>query len=731
MECHNRSEGLKIGTFLCLFLIFASFFFLAGLRVDLITQAHLSVLLLIFLLFIKHFKFGYYGRILFITLSSFIVLRYFLWRVNYTLVYQDFFSFIGAVTLFAAELYGGLMFFFSVFVNIRPLERKSLPLPKNSALWPSVDVIIPSYDEPIELVKITIAAAKNIAYPSDKIAVYLLDDGGTDQKLNAQDERRAAAHQRQAQFKSVCSTFGITYLSRERNENAKAGNMNAALKHLSGELILVLDADHVPTVDILEKTVGSFVQDEKVFLVQTPHFFINPDPIEKNLSLSNRMPSENFMFYKAIQLGLDFWQSSFFCGSAALLRRKALDEVGGFNGVTITEDSETALKLHNLGWTSHYVMHPVISGLQPETFTSFMVQRMRWAQGMVQNFILHNPLVLPNLKIWQRICYLSNMTFWFFPFARVVFLISPGLYLFFGLKIYNANADEFFSYTLPYLAALLLTNHFLFSHVRWAFVSEIYETMQSLFSIRAVLAVLKNPHHPEFSVTPKMETLEHDFISPLAAPFYWIIFITALAAGFGIWQFFNYPEERSLIGITVFWALFNLLLLLAALGALYEHRQRRVNPRIPIHIDAMLRVTIAHNSHALEIPVTIKDISMGGGSLVFEYALALETITKDIFLVIPDKSILPIKVTLANTFKDKQHSYGVKYEHSTPQEYLNIVRFVHGDSGKWVRIQQNLGTDPGLIKSMSFMVNIGVYHGLSHIKRALSSTFKKIIIRYA
>jgi cellulose synthase (UDP-forming) len=80
----------------------------------------------------------------------------------------------------------------------------------------------------------------------------------------------------------------------------------------------MLDADHVPTVDILEKTVGSFEHDDKLFLVQTPHFFINPDPIEKqNVKIFGRMPSENEMFYSVIQHGLDFWNSSFFCGSAS------------------------------------------------------------------------------------------------------------------------------------------------------------------------------------------------------------------------------------------------------------------------------------------------------------------------------------------------------------------------------------------------------------------------------
>ncbi|MGR9117000.1 MAG: glycosyltransferase family 2 protein, partial [Gammaproteobacteria bacterium] len=532
---------------------------------------------------------------------------------------------------------------------------------------------------------------------------------------------------RRSRFQGVCAELGVHYLSRSKNINAKAGNLNAALKHLSGDLLLVLDADHAPTVDILMKTVGAFVQDEDLFLVQTPHFFINPDPIEKNLNLFYRMPAENFMFYNAIQSGLDFWQASFFCGSAAVLRRKAIDEVGGFSGVTITEDSETALKLHSKGWKSHYLMYPLISGLQPETFSSFMVQRTRWAQGMVQNFILHNPLLLPKLRIWQRICYLSNMMFWFFPFARFIFLVSPGLYLFFGLKIYNANSYEFFGYTVPYLIALLLTNHYLFSQVRWVFVSEIYETMQSLFSIKAVMAVLKNPHHPRFSVTPKVEMMERDFISPLAGPFYWTLCLTISAAGFGVWRFFSYPDERALIAITVFWALFNLLLLLAALGALYEQKQRRVNPRIPVNIDALWLV--GSPDKGLRLPVTIKDISMGGGSIVSELPLPSKVAGGQSFLEIsaPAGSVTSCyQAAITNTLqREGRYIYGIKFIYSTLDEYLNIVKFVHGDSSRWAKIQQDSANDPGLIKSMAFMVNIGIYYGISHIKIALSSLLKK------
>lgn len=94
------------------------------------------------------------------------------------------------------------------------------------------------------------------------------------------------------------------------------------------------------------------------------------------------------MFYGEIHRGLDFWNSSFFCGSGAVLRRKYLEEAQGFSGKTITEDAETALTLHSKGYNSVYLRKPMICGLSPETFDDFITQRSRWTQGMIQILLL-------------------------------------------------------------------------------------------------------------------------------------------------------------------------------------------------------------------------------------------------------------------------------------------------------------------------------------------------------
>ncbi len=448
-------------------------------------------------------------RKVFLALGTGIVLRYLYWRTTSTLPpMSDPVSFACGLTLYIAELYSIGMLFVSLFVIADPLDRPAAPRLAEADM-PTVDVLVPSYNEDRDLLAVTLAAATALHYPADRLSVHLLDDGGTDQKCERENPvAAAAARRRRAELMQLSADLGVTYHTRAKNLHAKAGNMNSALADTDGELVVVFDADHVPMPDFLQETVGHFRRDPRLFLCQTPHFFSNPDPIEKNLATFETMPSENEMFYGVIQRGLDKWNGAFFCGSAAVLRRAALDEVGGFSGISITEDCETALDLHSRGWNSLYVDKPMICGLQPETFASFIGQRSRWCRGMFQIFLLKNPLFKRGLGLTQRICYLSNMTYWFFPLFRLPFLVAPFLYIWFSLQIYIANVHEFVSYTMIYMVVNVLMQNTMYGKVRWPFVSELYEFTQSIFLCRGLISVVLNPLKPTFNVTDKGNNLE-------------------------------------------------------------------------------------------------------------------------------------------------------------------------------------------------------------------------------
>lgn len=652
-------------------------------------------------------------RLLFTALATFMTLRYLAWRITETLPGIDTLSFIPGALLFLAELYGIGMYFFGVFVNVRPIDREILPLPEDESELPTVDVLVPSYDESPKLLETTLIAARKIRYPAHKLNVYLLDDGGTEQKRSASDPVKArAAAERHETLKALCAELGVHYLTRARNEHAKAGNINAALSHVSGELVVILDADHVPTRDFLENTVGQFLADPKVFLVQTPHFFISPDPIERNLHTWRRMPSENEMFYCEGQRGLDFWNATFFCGSAAVLRRSCLDEIGGIAGVTVTEDAETALELHARGYRSVYIRKPMIAGLSPETFVGFIGQRTRWAQGMVQIFLLKNPLFKRGLSLAQRIAYTSNCFFWLFPVARVLFLAMPLTYLFFGMEIYNASLEEFLAYALAHLiCSLMLTNH-LFGRTRWPFISELYEMAQSLFIAPAILSVLLRPRSPSFKVTAKAETLEKSSVSPLASPILWMFLLTLAGAAAGAWRYVHFPLEHENLAIVFGWNTISLLFMAAALGVVYERRQRRHVPRT--WRDQAARVVLADTS----FDARLQDLSIGGAQLLLgadaavQRHLASPEARLEIALPESGETVqLPLQVRHVVVDEDDEVALGVRFAPRSLDERERMVELCYGSSDVWDAVQKSRQRRRTILGGFVFLLGLAVVRG--------------------
>ncbi|MHA1566079.1 MAG: UDP-forming cellulose synthase catalytic subunit [Alphaproteobacteria bacterium] len=681
---------------------------------DLISQAILAGVALCFLFAIRGFNPQGFGRIAILCLALFISGRYFFWRTFNTLAFDGPLSFLASATLYAAELYGFSIFLLGVFVSIRPLDRPERVIPVDPDPLPTVDILVPSYNEDASLLETTLLAAAAIQYPVDKMNIYLLDDGGTTQKRQDPDPVKAqAAEQRRKELQALCRSTGAHYLTRERNESAKAGNLNAALEHVQGDLILILDADHVPTHDILKRTVVWFMDNPKLFLVQTPHFFINPDPIERNLDLFEVMPSENEMFYRVIQPGLDMWNASFFCGSAAVLRRCHLDEIGGITGETITEDAETALALHARGYDSVYVNRPMVAGLAPESLSAFITQRSRWTQGMVQIFMLKNPLRLAGLTIKQRLGYLSASLFWFFPFARLVFLLSPLAYLLFGLSIYKANLSQVAAYTLPHIIGIIAASNFMYGRVRWQFVSELYELMLSFSCLGAIIKVIRSPRSPTFVVTPKGEDLEDDFISTLATPFYIVISLMLLGIIGGIYQFFRFPLSRDLTVIVLAWNGVNLLLMVAAIGILFERRQRRADPRVPTQD---MRAVLTHQSGA--ITCRVADISMGGARLHAEGPFTIPAgQTAEIGFVSGGFGTLPsvsAQITGGREFGDGQQEIRLRFEPESAKELSVIVNAMHGRSQSWKSFQSRRTTNNNSLRQVTVLTAHGFRSGLVH-----------------
>ncbi|MGW9331162.1 UDP-forming cellulose synthase catalytic subunit [Bosea sp. NPDC055594] len=657
-------------------------------------------------------------RLIALGLGTAIVLRYVYWRATSTLPpVNQIEDFVPGVILFIAELYNIGMLFLSLFVVAMPLPRRETP-PIDLENAPTVDVFVPSYNEDADLLATTLSAALAMDYPAGKLQVYLLDDGGTDEKCNSDNFAAAnAAKQRRATLQKLCTGLGVTYLTRERNLSAKAGNLNNGIAHSQGELIVVFDADHAPARSFLTETVGFFARDPKLFLVQTPHFFINPDPLERNLRTFKEMPSENEMFYGIIQRGLDKWNASFFCGSAAVLSRKALLTTNGFSGRSITEDAETAITLHAAGWNSVYVDKPLIAGLQPATFASFIGQRSRWAQGMMQILLYHRPLLKRGLSLPQRLCYTSTALFWLFPFARMIFLIAPLFYLFFGLEIFVATGGEFIAYIVGYMVVNLMMQNYLYGRYRWPWISELYEFIQSLYLLPAVISVLLNPSKPTFKVTAKNESLETRRVSELGMPFLIIFIILALGVVAQYWRTIAEPYNADTTLVVGLWNIMNLLMAGCALGVVSERPEGRAARRFAVKRRGEITLNdektpmVTENASVDGIAIRIGGTSIGSKPVIGDQAL----ISFETSLAMPSGR-LPIRIKRIEQDAEGL-MLGCRYEPSEPLHSRMIADLAFSDAERWSRFQKARRNNIGVVRGTTRFLRIALFQtsrGLSY-----------------
>ena len=657
------------------------------------------------------------ARLVIITLCTFLSLRYMHWRITDSLPLQfGLVAMVAGLLLFMAEAYGFLNTLLGFFINCEPFFRRSIALPANEDELPHVDVYIPTYNEDPAILRPTVIAATQMKYPRHKLHVYLLDDGGTAQKCNDPNpEKSLAARERAAQLKALAASFGAGYCTRERNLHAKAGNINSALAGTSGDLLLILDCDHIPAADFLQRTVGFFLADPKLFVLQTPHNFVSPDPIERNLSTSGTSPAENELFYDVMQPGLDFWGTSFFCGSAAVLRRSVIDELGGMSGQTITEDAETTLDALALGYKSAYYNRPMVSGLQPETYSGFIVQRVRWGQGMLQIFLLKNPWKLPGLTVTQRVLYTNFAFYWGFAGARVIMLLAPPAYLLFGINLCDTTAPQLIAYAGPALLASLVSTQFFYGRVRWPFMSQLYEIVQSVYVMQGLVEVLRRPRSPSFKVTPKGEVLSQEFISSLAKPFYLLLALTLLGLAAGVDRAVAEPLNRGAIAFVMFWAVLDVLLLLGALGITFERRQLRSEPRlrhdepVRVHFDGRICDGQATDASASGLGLLIRVAPE------MSHPQLAPGITVEIELPLREARLVGV-LTASRAIDTSQRGLGIRYAHRSIADERLAIDLAFGSSQRLVHNNSQRHQGRSVLSGLLALTRYALTHGLGHLR---------------
>jgi cellulose synthase (UDP-forming) len=507
-----------------------------------------------------------WSRTIVVTILLVLTGRYLLWRSLATLNLTDAKTGIVSLGLFILELVmlssGIIQMLLMLRVRDRRREADQHAIAVTTGKFtPTVDIFIPTYDEPAFILRRTVMGCQALDYGPKTI--YLLDDT------------------RRPEMQALAADLGCEYRTRPDNRHAKAGNLNDAIGHTTGELIVVFDADFVPTRNFLTRTVG-FFQSPNIALVQTPQSFYNPDPIARNLGLENILTPEEEVFYRQIQPIRDGAGSVICSGTSFVVRRQALADAGGFVTDSLSEDYFTGIRLSAKGYELVYLDEKLSAGLAADDMAAHATQRLRWARGTLQAFFIEaNPLTIPGLSLVQRLAHLEGLLHWFTSISRVGYLLVPLVYSF-GIIPIRATAEESLYFFLPYYLVQLTVFAWLNYRSRSAILSDIYSLVLTFPLALTVVQVFLNPFAKGFKVTPKGTARDRfSFNWKLALPLIVLFGVTAVSLwrnlGMcmvkGAWQTTVTPEvalQVKGIGLGWLWSLYNLLMIGIALLILLD-----------------------------------------------------------------------------------------------------------------------------------------------------------------
>jgi cellulose synthase (UDP-forming) len=460
-----------------------------------------------------------------------------------------------------------------------------------------VDVYVTTYDEPTKVVEATLAGCASITYPH---RTYLLDDG------------------RRPEMADLAAAWGATWIIRPDNSHAKAGNINHALGHTDGDLIFVLDADHVPLPDSLDAIVGYF-DDPDVALVQSPHDFYNQDSVQ-HYEVGRH---EQSVFFHVVCPGKDRHNGVFWCGSAAVLRKAALEQAGGVATETIAEDFHTTIKMHRLGWKTRYHDEVVVQGLAPIDLDGYLLQRDRWARGNLAVFRLPESPLRPRcgLGLRQRVSYFASLFAYGTGLTRLLLLALLSVTLFTGILPARMTVVSLIGLWLPAsVLSMVATTALCRGRIRLSESSHYTLLTAEIFARALRCAVL--PSRTKFKVTPKDGT---DDGGPRALlQLRLVLLLSGLlgasvawrAAGIaGLVREHSLPAWASAFAIAL--AIWELARVARCAHHVTRRRQRRLQTRFSIEASAVLKPAGSSDSTLAHLV----DVSVDGLGLLVDQSI--------------------------------------------------------------------------------------------------------------
>jgi tetratricopeptide (TPR) repeat protein/cellulose synthase/poly-beta-1,6-N-acetylglucosamine synthase-like glycosyltransferase len=542
-------------------------------------------------------------RQLIILCSLAVCLSYLGYRLLFTLNLTTAYAAFVSIFLLAGEAYGVFVLvlcFLQVWDSREPPQQPVLE-------GRTVDVFVPTYNEDPQLLRATLEACQRLDYPH---RTYLCDDGGTEARLN-NPAHADSARARAELLKSICAELGANYVTRPKNEHAKAGNLNYAFARTDGEFIIILDADHVPEPHLITRLIGYF-RDEKLGFVQTPHAFYNFNNFQARLDHKNRRYwEEGHLFYEVIQPGRNRWNCPIFAGSAAMFRRKALAEVGYIATETITEDMHTGMRVNARGWKSMAISERLVAGQAAPDITTFHSQRIRWGEGNLSIMAHDNPLTMRGLTLPQRFCYLGSMVHWAGGLFKMSIYLTPLLMMFTGVPPVAEFTWTLAAFTLLYLIASIYGVQVASNGFGSFFNGELFCMINFWTQVQGTMKALFWRKFQQFVVTSKRGR-QAKTIWPYIRPHLVLMAVSVLALVWG-WArvAWGISDDYFKPIIPTFWILFHVALAGVVVRRAFWPEDRRFSTRHFVHLPVSYEARGSAGASGLGVTVDLNEIGVG------------------------------------------------------------------------------------------------------------------------
>lgn len=631
---------------------------------------------------------------MFLGITFFYVLVYFFWRVFFSLPFgAGMLALVLGILLLICEAVGIIQSLgnmkgaFQNYNPVRPFIEK--------AMYPDVDILIATHNEPVELLYKTVNGCLYMDYPDqNKKHIYLCDDGNRDSVAE------------------LAKKMGVGYFGLEKNQEAKAGNLNNAIFKTHSPIIVTLDADMIPMSHFLKHNVpyffiptwkrneeGKWEKRKKnlpieIGFVQTPQSFYNTDLFQYNLFLEKHMPNEQDYFFRQVNVGRNRSNSAIYAGSNTIISRKALESIGGIVTGTITEDMATGIEIQKAGYRCYSVDEVSASGLTPLDVESLIKQRIRWGRGCIDIMKKKHFLLGKNgkgLSAANRFSYLRSYLYWYSYLLKFFFIIFPPIVAILGVTImHSALWQILFIYIPMYLLSSFSVVR-ITKRSRSDFWSNITMTVISPYMILPLLKETVGLREHKFYVTQKdrKENMSQGSLKK-AYPHLMMLVLAIVGLGFTIYRMMT----GYFLGYTIvmFWIIKSIYDLILSIFFMIGRKNLRHDERL-YRKEQILIKSDGHMYHTETL-----DISESGFSVCFSLPVYVEPEAEVIIILQTEQYKASMHAALKNA-----EQIGEKWKYS-----FQITSMEEKDRGEYLQIlYDHMPALPQKVEeSMSFYDNL-------------------------